>query len=88
MPIVRKSKSDHHLNQLEDRINKLKLIMQGVEPNPSLWNLYALNENDYKRDFSEIDSSDLSIALGDIENAIKELKKLKTLKAEKLHNPK
>jgi len=88
MPIVRKSKTDHHLEQLEERIEKLKLVMHGSEPNPNLWNLYALNENDYKRDFSEIDQSDLSIALGDVENAIKELKKAKTIKAEKLHNPK
>jgi deoxyribodipyrimidine photolyase-like uncharacterized protein len=88
MPIARKSKADHQLRQLEHRIKKLKLVMQGKEPNSSLWNFYALNENDYKRDFTEIDQSDLSVALGDIETAIKELKKVKTLKADKLHRDK
>jgi len=88
MPIVRKSKATHHLEQLKERIEKLKQVMHGTEPNAGLWNLYALNENDYKRDFTEVDQSDLAIALGDVENAIRELKKARTLKAEKFHNPK
>ena len=87
MPIVRKSKASHHLQQLEDRIEKLKEILKGDTPNPNLWNLYAYSESDYERDFTEIDHADLAIALGDVENAIKELKKAKTLKAEKIHNP-
>ena len=85
MPIVRKSKAQRHLERLEERIEKLKEVLQGKEPNINLWNFYSLNETDYLRDFTEVEQSELSIALGDIENAIKELKKVKTLKAERLH---
>ncbi len=72
---------------LEERIGTLRKVMQGSEPNDGLWNFHALSESDYVRDFVEIDQAALSIALGDVENVIKELKKVKTLKAERLHNP-
>ena len=88
MPIVRKTKAQQHLQRLEERIEKIKQVLQGQEPNMNLWNLYAFSEDDYKRDFTEIDQSELSLALSDIEGAIRELKKVKTLPAQKLHNPK
>jgi len=86
MPIVMKSKSMHHFKRLEDRMKCLKKVLLGAEPNPSLWNYYSLSESDYKRDFTEVEQSDLSVALNDVETAIKELKKVKALKADKLHN--
>lgn len=84
MPIVRKSNASRHMQRLEERIDKLKEVLKGSSPNSNLWNFYSLNESDFARDFTEIDPSELSIALGDIENAIKELKKAKTLKADRL----
>jgi hypothetical protein len=72
------------MQRLEERIDKLKEVLKGSSPNSNLWNFYSLNESDFARDFTEIDPSELSIALGDIENAIKELKKAKTLKADRL----
>lgn len=86
MPIVKKINSNRHLKILEGRIENLNAVLQGSEPNMNIWNLYALSESDYKRDFTEVDQSDLSLALGDVENAIKELKKAKTLKAIKIHS--
>ena len=82
MPIVRKTKAQQHLQRLEERIEKIKQVLQGQEPNMNLWNLYAFSEDDYKRDFTEIDQSELSLALSDIEGAIRELKKVKTLPAQ------
>lgn len=73
MPIVRKSKFAHLFSELQKRIDNLKNIMEGKEPNENLWNFYALNEGDYKRDFTEIEQSELLLALGDVDNAIKEL---------------
>jgi tetratricopeptide (TPR) repeat protein len=84
VPIVRKSNASRHMQRLEERIDKLKEVLKGSSPNSNLWNFYSLNESDFARDFTEIDPSELSIALGDIENAIKELKKAKTLKADRL----
>ena len=85
MPIVEKIVSKSHLNRLNERVAGLKDALQGSEPNQGLWNFYSLNEDDYKRDFIEIDATNLSYALSDLEAVIKELKKARTLKAEKLH---
>lgn len=88
MPIVRKSKSDLLFNKLKERVDKLQKVMEGKKPNENLCDLYALNSSDYERDFTEIDSSELSIAVNDLASVINELKKARTLKADKLYNPK
>ena len=87
MPIVRKSKSQQHFKRLQARVEVLSKVMQGVEPNRGLWNFYALNEEDYIRDFVEVDQAELSLALDDLTSAVKALKKTKTLQADKLHTP-
>ena len=85
MPIVQKSVANMHLKRLDERVLELKSVLQGNEPNDGLWNFYSLNESDYSRDFTEISATDLSYALSDLEAVIKELKKVRTLKAKRLH---
>lgn len=85
MSIARKSRAQQHCERLEKSLDSLKSVLLGSEPNVNIWNLYAYNEGDYKRDFTEIDDSELSIAIAGLESVIKELKKAKALKATKLH---
>lgn len=85
MPIVRKTVASKHLKHLKERLKTLESELQGSTPNENIWNQYSVSAEDYRRDFVEIDSDDLSYALSDLEASIKVLKKVNTLKASKLH---
>ena len=88
MPVVRKSNAQKHLSQLNESVNTLRKVLEGSEPNPNTWDIFALNEDDYSRDFMHIDPTDLGYALSALEGVIKELRKTKSLQAERLHRAK
>lgn len=85
MPIVRKKVAEKHLKRFDERVSALRAVLSGTEPNENLADLYALNMDDYKRDFVEINAEDLAYAIADIQTSAKELKKAGALKADKLH---
>ena len=88
MPIVRKSHAGGQFRLLEERIERVKTLLEGTSPNPNLCDQYAHSATDYERDFIEIDRDALALALDEVAAVIRHLKKTKTLPAEKLHKSK
>ena len=85
MPIVKRSDVDRHLKELRKRVAELEKCLVGEEPNTNLSDHYALNPDDFKRDFVTIDKEGLEYALDDLATVIKVIKRLPKQKAPKLH---
>jgi len=78
MTTIRKTKMAIHIEKLERNYRELRQILNGDEPNPNIWDQYSLNPDDYKRDFTEINLTELNYAVGSLKSALAELAKLKT----------
>lgn len=71
--------------RFQTKFHQLQSILSGRDPNPNLFNFYALSSSDYNRDFVEISEDNLDSAIDEFRVALKRLAKLKGKRAVKLH---
>ncbi|CAH8206662.1 hypothetical protein [Vibrio aestuarianus] len=83
MPIIRKSSLANHLAHLEQRFDKLKKELTGVEPNPNIYNVYHNDPIVYKEEFTEVNELEVKLAIEDFNAILKELRQIKKLQATK-----
>ncbi|OHX34252.1 hypothetical protein BJL95_03675 [Methylomonas sp. LWB] len=88
MPLVRKTAINRHLEELDKRYNELREALVGNDPSTSLWNFYALSEDDFLRDYTTINRDRLEYALNDFKTVLSVLNKFKAHKEQKLHSVK
>jgi hypothetical protein len=81
MPIIRRRELAPHLVEFDDRCQRLRDALIGGNPNPNVFRRYALNPDDFRRDFTELDARELDYAIDDLIVSLKALKKVKRLEA-------
>jgi len=88
MPIIRKSKVIDYSNLLRTQSEALLNLLDGAEPNLNIWDQFAISEQDYLTQFTEINPIYLSSSISALEATLKQLKKLERYKEPKLHKKK
>lgn len=88
MPIVRKTRVTEYSNLLRTQSEALLNLLQGAEPNRNIWDQFAISEQDYLSQFTEINPITLVSAIDTLQSTLKQLKKLERHKEAKLHKPK
>ena len=77
-----------HLQEFDDRCQKLRDALIGSAPNPNVFNEYSLNPEDFARDFVEISANDVSYAVTDFRASLKKLDAIEKLKEPRLRSKK
>lgn len=86
MPIHRVSTINGHIDRLEDAVKQLREELQGRDPNANVFSEYALNPDDFKKDFRDIKPDDLEYKASQVTTALKLVMGLrKPDKTAKLH---
>jgi len=84
MAIIRKSELRRHLDELKARYDRLWSAVNGNTPNPNIYEQYAHDPEQYKKDFTEINITDVEYALSDFQTVLKRLETIQKLQADKL----
>lgn len=85
MPIVKRTSLIKYTDQLEKRYNNLISEIQGTRPNENIYDLYEQNPDDFIKEYSQVDDLAIDLAINDFKGILKELKKIKSLKAKTLN---
>ena len=88
MPIVRQENLQLLKGEFDERCERLRHELIGVPPNSNVWDQFAYNPEDFKRDYVQLDEQRLLIAIDDLQTCLKKLKKIRGLGAARLGNAK
>lgn len=74
MPIFKKSALERDLMELEQRYQKLRDALEGMEPNRNLFHRYEDDEQQYLADYVELKLDDVEYALHDFDGVLRRLR--------------
>jgi len=85
MPTVKRSRVLQKLKHLDDAVSDLRNAILESPVVGNTWNLYAMNPEEYVKEFVHVDPDELAKQLGAVRAMINEVSKLKSVREEKLH---
>jgi len=88
MSIIKKTDLRRHIDELDARYQKLRNAVVGSEPNPNIYEQYSNSPDDYKKHFTEVETTDVDYALSDFRGVLKQLEGIKKLQAHPLKSHK